>query len=101
MSLFSRACRTRKRMTRRRESSIRTLRNYQLHAWAPEFVEMAKDSSESEYLRLVMIEALGWFNYSYQRDMIADQLEQLMQNEKLTPRMKDEVVKSIKRLRWK
>ena len=84
-----------------RESSIRSLRNYQLHAWAPEFVEMAKDSSESEYLRLVMIEALGWFNYSYQRDMIADQLEQLMKNEKLTPRMKDEVVKSIKRLRWK
>ena len=84
-----------------RESSIRTLRNYQLHVWAPEFVEMAKDSSESEYLRLVMIEALGWFNYSYQRDMIADQLEQLMKNEKLTPRMKDEVVKSIKRLRWK
>ena len=33
--------------------------------------------------------------------MIADQLEQLMKNEKLTPRMKDEVVKSIKRLRWK
>lgn len=82
-----------------RESAIRTLRNYPLHWSAEKFVEFAADTTESEYLRLVMVEALGWFNYSYQRDMIASALSQILQREKLSPRLKDEVEKTLKRLK--
>lgn len=80
-----------------RESDIRFLRNYPQTWQLDKVLSLATDTTESEYLRLVAIEALGWYNYSVERDKIISTLNECLKSQQLTPRMKREIVKTIKR----
>jgi hypothetical protein len=84
----------------KRESEMRTLRNNPLHWKVDELLEVAGNASQSEYTRLVMIEALGWFNYSVEREKIANVINGWLATQELSPRMKREMIKTVKRLRW-
>jgi len=84
----------------KRESEMRFLRNNPLHCKVDELLEVAGNASQSEYTRLVMIEALGWFNYSVEREKIANAINGWLATQDLSPRMKREMTKTVKRLRW-
>lgn len=55
-----------------RINTVRFIRNSTLHHLADVFTSIASDQSESEKLRLVMIEALGWFTHSIARQRIIE-----------------------------
>jgi hypothetical protein len=84
----------------KRESDMRFLRNNPLHWKVDELLEVAGNTSQSEYTRLVMIEALGWFDYSVEREKIANAINGWLATQELSPRMKREMIKTVKRLRW-
>lgn len=81
-----------------RESAIRYLRNNQVHHAIPTFDKVLNDSSESEEVRILMAEALGWFHYSYRKDEVASALRKCLNSENCTGELRNEVEKSIKRI---
>lgn len=84
-----------------REFAIRSLRNYPLHWKTDELLKMVTDPSDDEYLRVVMAEALGWFNYSVEREKIAATLTDCLRHQHMSPRLRREMAKTVKRLNWK
>ena len=85
-----------------REFAIRSLRNYPLHWRADELLKMVTDPTDSEELRIVMAEALGWFRYSVERGKIAAALSDCLARDKsISPRLRREMAKAVKRIHRK
>ncbi len=63
-----------------------------------QLVQVANDSSENEELRLIAIEALGWFNYSYRKNDIIEGLQPLAQESNKNEKLRKEAIKTINRL---
>ncbi|MBR1538189.1 MAG: HEAT repeat domain-containing protein, partial [Bacteroidales bacterium] len=85
-----------------RESAIRSLRNYPLHWRTDELLKMVTDPTDNEDLRIVMAEALGWFCHSVQREKIAATLSECLARDKsLSPRLRREMAKAVKRIQGK
>ncbi|MDD3201411.1 MAG: HEAT repeat domain-containing protein [Bacteroidales bacterium] len=80
-----------------RESAMRFIRNNPLHWKVDQFLSIVSDSSESESMRLIMTEALGWFDISIERDRIIESLNKCLAEQQLTPRLRREMKKTIKR----
>ncbi len=80
-----------------RQEGIRTLRNYHYHRYVPRYIAFARDTSQPEELRVAMVEALGWFGQSYQREKILDLCDDLIRNGG-NSRVADEARKSKSRL---
>lgn len=81
-----------------REFAIRSLRNYPLHWRTDDLLKMVSDPTENEDLRIIMAEALGWFCYSIERDKIADCLTDCLRHQHLSPRLRREMTKAVKRI---
>lgn len=81
-----------------REFAIRSLRNYPLHWRTDDLLKMVSDPTEDESLRIIMAEALGWFCYSIERDKIADCLTDCLRHQHLSPRLRREMTKAVKRI---
>jgi HEAT repeat protein len=58
--------------------NITTLRNYNYHSLVPQVIQLAKDKTDNEKLRVAAIEALSWFTHSYQRGLILEMCEVLL-----------------------
>lgn len=85
---------------RDREDSIRYLRNNPLHYDVQRYVDFVLDESQPLRLRVVMAEALGWFNRSWQRDKIAKGFAVAKSNKYNCPsELREEMNKTLKRLR--
>ena len=85
-----------------REFAIRSLRNYPLHWRTDELLKMVSDPTDNEDLRIVMAEALGWFRYSVEREKIAATLSDCLARDKsLSPRLRREMTKAVKRIQGK
>ena len=82
-----------------REDSIRYLRNNPLHYDIDKYVAFVLDESQPLRLRIVMAEALGWFNRSWQRDKIREGFKVAKSNKfKCDPALREEMLKTLKRL---
>lgn len=66
-----------KRNTSARVQAIRMVRNSTIHHYIPDFIKVAEDHSEPDEIRVNMIEALGWFVNSYQKEMILKACERI------------------------
>ena len=84
-----------------REFAIRSLRNYPLHWRTDDLLKMVSDPTENEDLRIIMAEALGWFCYSIERDKIAGCLTDCLHHQHLSPRLRREMAKAVKRIQGK
>ncbi|MFA4997602.1 MAG: hypothetical protein WC513_05680, partial [Bacteroidales bacterium] len=80
------------------ETGIRYLRNNPQHFRIPELLGFLADGAQSADLRVVMAEALGWFNYSEQRIQIAAALEEQLRQKGLPDVLRKEMMKTVKRL---
>lgn len=82
----------------KRISAIRSVRNYTYHPLVEDYLAVIKDTDNPLEVRVVMAEALGWFQYSVQRLHIIQFLKQLVQTKELPEVLKGEIEQTINRL---
>lgn len=75
---------------------IKRFRNHPDSKAIDQLLALVNDSSEDKRVRIIAIEALGWFNYSYRRNDIVKGLEPLKQDQ--IQAVRNEAVKTINRL---
>lgn len=78
--------------------SIRYLRNKPFHQYAKVYCKFALESKDDE-LRLIMIEALGWFSLSVHKDHIISTCEEIANNTDFSEQIRHEAIKTINRLK--
>jgi len=82
---------------KKRYFEIRTLRNYNYHMGVPNFIQFIKNSDNEEE-RIMMIEALGWFDLSVEKQQIIDFCDKLVNDESEPEEIRKEAKKTILRL---
>lgn len=83
--------------TNKRASEISRFRNHPASDEADILLSVLADREDDKELRIAAAEALGWYNYSYRRNYIIDQLQQLGSSES-DETVLSEITKSINRL---
>lgn len=87
--------------SRERVLAVRLIRNNTYHHLVPEFIKIAEDSSDDNEVRQNMIEALGWFATSYQKEKIMDACIRIQKNKQNTPVIQKEALQTTLRLqKW-
>jgi len=81
-----------------KKGALRTLRNYSFHLAIDEVCELILDETEELNTRIVAVEVLGWFTFSYDREEIVKTCEELISQNNIDPILKYEAVKTIKRI---
>lgn len=76
---------------------IRQLRNNPLHP-SVDSIFAYLDRCENEDMIVTLVEALGWFNYSYRAPEVADKMNMIADNPKYSDRIRKEAKKSALRL---
>jgi len=84
---------------KKRISQIRTFRSYKFYQFVPELLEIAKNSEEKENVRVAIIEALGWYSFSKDRETIINEFEKIIETSSNTTKVSKEIEKTIKRLK--
>ncbi len=85
-----------------RISAMRTFRNYRYDKARKEILKLAGDSSESENIRKVACEVMGWFSKSpYRADIIREFKEMLSSEKSMPASVRVEILKTVKRLKHK
>lgn len=82
-----------------RAQNISTLRNYTYHHIVPQIIAFVEDASQPTDLRVAAIEALGWFNASYQSPKIAEACKRVMKSD-APQEVKIEAEKTLNRLQF-
>ena len=82
-----------------RMMSIRLLRNYPRTGGIDRYLQFIADDGNPEPLRVIMAEALGWFNYSYRRADIIKGCQQLLNTPDLPELLRAELTQTINRLK--
>lgn len=82
---------------RARLNAVRTFRNYNFHEGVPALVNIALDEKYPEIIRRNIVEALGWFNISYQRKIIIEMCDKLISSG-VSDTIKDEAVRTKNRI---
>ncbi len=77
---------------------IRSLRNNPLHPAIDELVDYVYRCPD-ESLQLTLVEALGWFNYSYRAHELADKVQHVADDERFSDSVRSEARKTVARLR--
>ena len=76
---------------------VRQMRNNPLHPSVDELLAYI-DTCDNDELRVSLVEALGWFNYSYRAPQIAARLMDVSKDEKFSAKVRSEAAKSAARL---
>lgn len=76
----------------------RTVRNYNFHQHVDAYLSLINDKKEDTELRVVMAEALGWFNHSTAKAKIVTSCQNLLKT-KLPKDLKAEIEQTIIRLK--
>lgn len=81
-----------------RKLMCRFLRNNAYHDFVPQYLAVLEDTSDDLRIRVMLAEALGWFNLSYRKPEIVAVCQKLLKttNEK---ELRDELLQTINRLR--
>ncbi len=82
---------------RHKKFAIRALRNYNYHPATDMLCEMAIKSTSQE-LRIILLEALGWFNLSYKKNKITETCRIIAGNGQEPLEIRNEAIKTLKRL---
>ncbi len=77
---------------------VRNFRNKNLHTVTDKLIQMFQEESNEDF-RLTIIEAFGWFNYSYKRNELATFCEQVWASDAYSDKIRNEALKTAKRLR--
>lgn len=76
---------------------LRQLRNNPLHPSADTLLSYI-NKCDNEELLVTLVEALGWFNYSYRAPEVADRMVQIASDNKFSEKVRKEAAKSAARL---
>ncbi|MBQ3576017.1 MAG: hypothetical protein IJA28_01200, partial [Coprobacter sp.] len=77
---------------------VRNFRNKNLHTVTDKLIQMFQEESDEDF-RFTIIEAFGWFNYSYKRNELAAFCEQVWASDAYSDKIRNEALKTAKRLR--
>lgn len=77
--------------------AIRSLRNYNYHPGVPDFCEFVR-TSENPGQQILMLEALGWFNLSYQKQLIVDCCTAILEDDSYPEEVRTEALRTKNRL---
>ena len=77
---------------------ISALKNHPLHQFTDTFCEILADESEPEKIRVLMAEALAWFNISARKEQIAATCKQLLDKGGMSEELTREVTRAYSRL---
>ncbi len=83
---------------KKKASEIRTFRNYNFINGIVPLVEYVQDESNPISIRLLGMEALGWFNYAYDRNIIIDACTEIMKRKDESNELRLEAEKTKARL---
>ena len=78
---------------------LRNFRNNPASKSINQLLQLVNDTSVDQELRLIGVEALGWFNYSYRKDDIVNGLSNLASNSNENEELRHEALKTINRLK--
>lgn len=88
-----------------KETSIRwrklycnSMRNQMSHPHIGEFVSLLNDESEPEDLKISLLQALSWFNYSYKKAELIHQCDLMRKDKKLSKELRSEAERTYYRL---
>ena len=72
----------------------------EVHGWMTqeEFVDILADESEPEKIRVLMAEALAWFNISVNKELIADTCKRLLEKGGMSEELTREVKRAYSRV---
>lgn len=76
---------------------VRQMRNNPLHPSVDELLAFV-ETCDNDELRVSLVEALGWFNYSYRAPQIAARLQEVAKDGKFSDAVRNEAAKSAARL---
>lgn len=77
---------------------ITALKNQPLHQYVDDFVKILADESEEERIRVLMAEALAWFDLSVHKQKIASTCRQLLDRGGMSEELEREVQRAYSRL---
>ena len=80
-----------------RKSNIRTLRNYCPHHKIPVLLDYLDVCADDD--KVMLLEALGWHNYSCNKHMVMEKAEQMSKDESLSEEVRNEALKTVNRLK--
>ena len=75
------------------------LKNYMAHASVDGFISILKDNSESDKLRIRLLQALAWFTHSYRKADIMDACNLLVKDKSLSAELREEAKRTYYRLK--
>lgn len=81
-------------------SDLRRLRNTPSHFQVEHLLEILNDSSVETHSRIILCEALGWYNHSIYREKLISALEASLQNDTHPLELREEMTKTLKRLKY-
>lgn len=84
-----------------RLNEIRELRNMTCHYMVPEYIKFVENKDEDPELRLTMVEALSWYSYSYNKDLIIKMCDRLINDSATSTELKDQALKTKNMLNHK
>lgn len=84
--------------TRWRPFYISAQKNHPYHQFTDTFCKILADESESEKIRVLMAEALAWFNISVNKEQIAATCKQLLDKGGMSEELTREVTRAYSRL---
>lgn len=84
--------------TKQRVSEMNILRNYTYHHHLPEVTKIILDPTEDDALRLIGLEALSWYNKSYQRPLILSTCEKILADKKAHASLKEQALRTKNKL---
>jgi len=82
-----------------RMSAVRGLRNYNNHKQVSSLLQVLKDNSDDNKIRVALAEALGWFKLSIHRDAIYEALQTVNRDSSSSEQLKLETLQSLERLK--
>ncbi len=83
---------------KKRQSQIRSLRNYCPYYLIPHLLSYVKVSEQPE-MQVMLLEALGWHKYSYMAPQIATCAKEMSENGNLPQEVRDEALKTYNRVK--
>lgn len=78
---------------------INSMRNVPIPMAAPEVLEAIASDKFDLKTKVALAEVLGWFKYAYNKPMIISGLETILADDELEPELRDEITKTIGRLK--
>lgn len=79
--------------------SATCMRLYCPHSRIPDILKYIKDS-KNDARRIPLIEAMGWYKYSYQAHIIAKAAKQLSEDSQQSEAVREEALKTYNRIMW-